>query len=409
MHHHHRLFLIFIFIAGLAWPQGPAAGLVGTLTDPRGGVIAGATVRVRHLETALEHVTATNPAGAYRIVGLQAGPHELTISAPGFSTQRQTGIVLRVGEELRSDIVMNPGTFEQTLEVNASPVATATETATMSTVIDTRSIQELPLNGRQLQNLALLAPGIAAGWNWSTAANRYGKARENTEGAFVVNGIRGRSNNFVLDGMPMNVRQYGVINFEPSNEAVREFELKTSAPQAEFGGTMGATVSIVTRMGTNQFHGSLYEFFSQRYPRRQQYFSTRAGLPRGKLRQNQFGASISGPILSNRHFFFGNFEQLRIMEGVETRLVSVPAPAERNGLIDLSGCGRGAADAQSDRAYQSDQSATARSLPSAEHRDRRSAELQLGSFNRSGGYAVTRAHRSSLDRSRHRHRTRFVE
>ena len=338
----HRLLLILILTAGLAWSQGPTPTLVGTVTDAGGGVISGATVRVRDLETDLEQVTTTNPAGAYRIVGLQAGPQELTVSAPNFSTQRQTGILLRVGEELRSDVVLNPGTIEQTLEVNASAIATATETATISTVIDTRKIQELPLNGRQLQNLSLLAPGIAAGWNWSTAANRYGKARENTEGAFVVNGIRGRSNNFVLDGMPMNVRQYGVINFEPSNEAVREFELKASAPQAEFGGTMGATVNIITRMGTNQFHGSLYEFFRNDVLDANSTFSTRAGLPRGKLRQNQFGASIGGPILSNRHFFFGNFEQLRIMEGVETRLVSVPTPVERNGLIDY----RDAAGAQ---------------------------------------------------------------
>ena len=335
-----RLLTVVFLISGAAYPQGPTAALVGTVTDSTGGVIAGANIRVRHVETQVEQIASSNAAGAYRIVGLQAGVHELTVSAPQFNTNKQTGIVLRVGEELRSDVVLSPGAVEQTLEVSASAVATATETATISTFIDTRNVQELPLNGRQLQNLALLAPGIAAGWNWSTAANRYGKARENTEGAFVVNGVRGRSNDFLLDGMPMNVRQYGVINFEPSNEAVREFELKASAPQAEFGGTMGATVNIITRMGTNQFHGSLYEFFRNDVLDANSTFSTRAGLPRGKLRQNQFGGSIGGPILSNKHFFFGNLEQLRILEGVETRLVSVPTPDERNGLIryrDASG------------------------------------------------------------------------
>ena len=328
-----RLLIAFVLISGAAYPQGPTAALVGTVTDSTGGVISGASIRVRHVETQVDQITTSNAAGAYRIVGLQAGVHELTVSAPQFTTNKQTGIVLRVGEEFRSDVVLSPGAVEQTLEVNASAVATATETATISTVIDTRNVQELPLNGRQLQNLALLAPGIAAGWNWSTAANRYGKARENTEGAFVVNGIRGRSNDFLLDGMPMNVRQYGVINFEPSNEAVREFELKASAPQAEFGGTMGATVNIITRMGTNEFHGSLYEFFRNDVLDANSTFSTRAGLPRGKLRQNQFGGSIGGPIVSNKHFFFGNLEQLRIIEGVETRLVSVPTQDERNGLI----------------------------------------------------------------------------
>lgn len=323
----------FLFAVLCAWAQGPAAAVVGTIADASGGSVPEATVRARHVETGFEQVTTTNTAGAYRIIGLQAGAHELTISAPQFSTLRQTGIVLRVGEEVRSDASLKPGAVEQTLEVTASVLNTATESATIATVVDTRNVQELPLNGRQLQNLALLAPGIAAGWNWSTAANRYGKARENLEGAFVVNGLRGRSNDFVLDGMPMNVRQYGVINFEPSNEAVREFELKSSAPQAEFGGTLGATVNIVTRSGTSQYHGSLYEFFRNDVLDSNSTFGTRAGLPRGKLRQNQYGASLGGPIFSKRHFFFGNFEQMRILEGVETRLVSVPTPAERTGSI----------------------------------------------------------------------------
>src|SRR5262245_6935905 len=327
-----KLFSAFVLIVA-AWAQGPTAVVVGTVTDSSGGVIAGATVRAKHVETSFEQVATTNPAGAYRIVGLQAGAHEITVSAPQFSALKQTGIVLRVGEEVRSDFSLRPGAVEQTVEVIASAINTATESATVATVVDTRNIQELPMNGRQLQNLALLAPGIAAGWNWSTAANRYGKARENTEGAFVVNGMRGRSNDFVLDGMPMNVRQYGVINFEPSNEAVREFELKSSAPQAEFGGTLGATVNIITHMGTNQLHGSLYEFFRNDVLDSNSTFSTRVGLPRGKLRQNQFGGSVGGPIFSSKHFFFGNFEQLRILEGVETRLVSVPTPEERTGII----------------------------------------------------------------------------
>ena len=328
-----QLLLTFSFALACAWALGPAAAVLGTITDATGASILGATVRARHLETGIEQSTTTNPAGAYRIVGLQAGAHELTISAPQFSAVRQTGIVLRVGEEVRSDASLKPGPVEQTLEVTASALNTATESATIATVVDTRNVQELPLNGRQLQNLALLAPGIAAGWNWSTAANRYGKARENLEGAFVVNGLRGRSNDFVLDGMPMNVRQYGVINFEPSNEAVLEFELKSSAPQAEFGGTLGSTVNIVTRGGTNQLHGSLYEFFRNDVLDANSTFGTRAGLPRGKLRQNQYGASLGGPIFSKRHFFFGNFEQMRILEGVETRRVSVPTAAERGGVI----------------------------------------------------------------------------
>ncbi|MDX2268312.1 MAG: TonB-dependent receptor [Bryobacter sp.] len=326
--------LAALFLAGLCLPTFLlAAGFVGNVTDASGALIVGATVKARNLDTQREETVLTNGAGAYRFAALTEGRYQLTIAKDGFRPQTVDSLVLRVGEELRLDATLSPGNQETNLAISASPVPLATETATLATVVDTRNIQELPLNGRQLQNLALLSPGIAAGWNWSTAANRYGKARENTEGAFNVNGLRGRSNNFVFDGAPMNVQQYGVINFEPSNETVREFSLVSSTPEAEYGGTLGATVNIVTRSGTSQFHGALYEFFRNDVLDANSTFAKAAGLERGKLRQNQYGGNLGGPLFSKRHFFFGNFEQLRILEGVETRLVSVPTAQERQGLL----------------------------------------------------------------------------
>src|SRR5207237_10355626 len=128
-------------------------------------------------------------------------------------------------------------------------------------VVDRRAIQDVPTDVLQLQNLALTLPGVSAGWNVSTAANRYGKARENTEGAFNINGARSRSNDYLFDGMPMNVQQYSVINFEPSNEAVQEFSVIAVLPPAEYGRTMGGQINIVSRAGSTAFHGAAYEFF----------------------------------------------------------------------------------------------------------------------------------------------------
>src|SRR6185369_13014675 len=182
-------------------------------------------------------------------------------------------------------------------------------------------------------NLALTLPGVSAGWNVSTAANRYGKARENTEGAFNVNGARSRSNNFLFDGMPMNVRQYSVINFEPSNEAVREFSVISEVPAAAYGRTMGGQISIVTKSGSNQFHGSAYEFFRNSVLNANDTLSKRSGLPRGKVRHNQFGGSVGGPIWKQKHFFFVNTELLRNLEGSETRTSFVPTADQRRGLI----------------------------------------------------------------------------
>jgi hypothetical protein len=328
-----KLFAFTLVVSLAVWAQGATGRITGEVLDASGAVVRSAAVRAVDSETGVSYGAESNSAGLFVLAGLPAGSYDITASAVGFTSQKRSRVPLRVGEAIRLDFLLEPGAIGQTLEVTASAAITKTEDAALGTFVETRDIQELPLNGRQLQNLALLAPGIAAGWNWSTAANRYGKARENTEGAFVVNGARGRSNNFVLDGMRMNVRQYGVINFQPSNEAVREFELKASTPLAEFGGTMGATVNIATRAGGNAFHGSVYEFFRNDVLDANNTFGSRAGLPRGKLRQNQYGASVGGPIVRDRHFFFANYEQLRIIEGVETRLVSVPSVEERSGLV----------------------------------------------------------------------------
>jgi hypothetical protein len=335
----YRIFASFLvatvfFLGPCGLRAQDAATVVGTVTDTTGGVIVGAEVTVEHPATGIERPTFTNEAGSYRVPGLPAGLYRVRAALADFKTAESTEFPLHVGQERRVDLRLEPGPISETIAVEATAASAATESATVSTVVDQESIRSLPLNGRQIQNLALLAPGVAAGWNWTTAANRYGKARENTEGAFVVNGARGRSNDFLLDGMPMNVRQYGVINFQPSNEAVQEFELKTSVPQAEFGRTMGSTVNIVTRSGSNAFHGAAYEFFRNNELDANDTFNKRAGLPRGTLHQNQFGGSIGGPVVKNKHFFFANVELLRILEGVETRLVSVPAAEEKAGRID---------------------------------------------------------------------------
>ncbi len=324
-------------IAGIALDirllaDNSTASISGTVSDSSRSVIPGAQVVLRNNGTGVERRTVTNEVGAYHAAGLQAGEYEVEITYGAFQPWKLSPLLLRVGDELRANATLTLHGSE-TIEVIEAITVTQTESSATSTVVNERQIQELPLNGRQLQNLALLAPGVAAGWNLSTAANRYGKARENLEGAFVVTGARGRSNNFVLDGMPMNLRQYGVINFEPSNEAVQEFELKT-VPPPEFGRTMGSTVNIVTRGGTNQFHGSLYEFVRNDKLDANDTFNSRAGLPRGKVRQNQFGGSFGGPIYRQKHFFFVNAEFLRNLEGVETRVTSVPTSAEASGLID---------------------------------------------------------------------------
>ncbi|MCL5744157.1 MAG: hypothetical protein M1541_09570, partial [Acidobacteria bacterium] len=263
----------------------------------------------------------------------RAGRYEVSASEPQFTTATRTNIVLRVSDEVRIDFTLGPAGVNQSVVVTESSPLAQTESSAESTVVNELATQDLPSDGRQLQNLALIVPGVSAGWNLSTAANRYGKARENTEGAFNVDGARSRSNDFLLDGMPMNLRQYGVVNFEPSNEAVQEFAVISTVPATEYGRTMGGQLSIITRGGSNSFHGSAYEFFRNDALNANDTLSNRAGLPRGIVRHNQFGGTLGGPIWKNKHFFFVNAELLRNLEASETRTSTVPTAAERRGLI----------------------------------------------------------------------------
>ena len=309
------------------------ASLLGTVSDPSGASVHRARIRLLQAATGIHQNTESNESGVYLFANVAPGTYEISVQADGFAEATRTDLRVKVGDELKFDFVLSVGERADVVEVLGEETLVQTQKAGISTVVDETAIPELPLNGRQLQNLALLAPGVAAGWNTTTAANRYGKARENTEGAFVVNGSRARSNNFVLDGVPLNVQQYGVINFEPSVEAVREFEVVSNSAPAEYGGSMGGVVNLITQSGTNAWHGSLYEFFRNDRLDANSTFGNRSGLPRGKLRQNQFGGSVGGPILKNKHFFFVNTELLRIVEGVETRLTSVPTQEERAGIL----------------------------------------------------------------------------
>lgn len=323
----------------LAWADVPTASISGTITDSSGAVIVGATVTALNTDTKITTTTTSNGSGVYRIIGLQAGPYEVSSSRPQFSTVLRKGVILRVGDEVRIDVSLPTGETRDSIVVKETTPLTQLEAATASTVVNEQSIQELPSDGRQLQNLALIVPGVSAGWNVSTAANRYGKARENTEGAFSVNGARSRSNNFLLDGMPMNVQQYSVINFEPSNEAVSQFAVIGGLPAAEFGRTMGGQVSIVTRAGTSRFHGSAYEFFRNDKLNANTTFNNSAGLPRGKVRHNQFGGSLGGPIWKQKHFFFVNTEFLKNQEGSETHTSFVPTADQLRGIISYTDAG----------------------------------------------------------------------
>ena len=313
--------------------QAEISSLTGTISDTSGAVLPNASVTAKNTENGTERTTHSNPVGSYELPGLQTGTYTVSASLAQFTPEERMGIVLRVGDRVRLDLTLSAGPNKQSVVVTEAAPLVELDSNSTSTVVNRQEVENLPSNGRQLQNFAQLVPGVSGGWNLSTLANRYGKARENTEGAFTVNGARSRSNDFIFDGAPMNLRQYSVINFEPSNEAVQEFEVLTSIPAPEYGRTTGGVVNIVTRSGTSAFHGSLYEFFRNNVLDANNTFNNRAGLPRGKVRQNQFGGAIGGPLYKQKHFFFLNGEVAKNIESSESRLTGVPAASERAGLV----------------------------------------------------------------------------
>src|SRR5262245_7041771 len=332
-----RIVLVLAVIASMVVPLSadtPTASITGTIKDASGGVLADVAVTAKDVETEVTRSTTTNQTGVYLFLGLRAGAtYEVSATRAGFTTAKRIGVTLRVSDEVRIDLTLNVGEARESVSVTAAAPLVQTESGTETAVVNKQAIQELPNDGRQLQNLALIVPGVSGGWNLSTAANRYGKARENTEGAFNDNGARSRSNDYLFDGMPMLVQQYSVFNFEPSNEAVQEFAILSAIPPAEYGRTMGGQVNVITRAGSNKYHGAGYEFFRNDVLNANDTLRKRGGLERGQVRHNQFGGSIGGPIWKQKHFFFVHSEILRNLEASNSRAVSVPTAAERNGQL----------------------------------------------------------------------------
>ncbi len=255
-------FLIIFSVSIVASSQDMRATLLGVVTDKTGAAITNATITATAQATGLKWAAATDGEGRYRIPLLPSGSYALTVEAAQFASQTQTDLILRVGEERRVDVVLSAGQIEAGVTVTA-PLTDSAAT-TLSAVVPEERVASLPLNGRQLQELALTVPGVSAGGGFrSDAFNQFGLATptDGNAGAFTVNGAPSRANGFFLDGVDINIPEQGVIAFPPLVESVREFQAQTSLFNAEYGRFSGSIVNIVTKSGANDWRGSVYEYF----------------------------------------------------------------------------------------------------------------------------------------------------
>jgi Carboxypeptidase regulatory-like domain/TonB dependent receptor len=319
------------------WPvsahgQQETATILGTVTDGTGAIVPGASVTVTNVQTNISLTTQTDARGAYVVPSLKPGEYSLTVEISGFQKTVRSGVVLQVAQVARIDLTLQTGQLSETVEVVGSSPILETQTSSRGAVIDQKQIVELPLNGRDYNQLALLSPGVLPGTPRLASVN--------FKGVLNVNGNRTFNNVFLLDGVDNisysnSFRGENVQLVQPSIEALQEFKIQTNAYSAEFGRSSGAVVNAVIKSGTNSLRGSVYDFLRNDSLDANNFFSNALGAPKPKRERNQFGVAAGGPIVRNKTFWFGDYEGLRDLEGVP-RVRQVPTAAEKAGLFSTA-------------------------------------------------------------------------
>ncbi len=313
-----RLFVsrsaVFFLLSMLpAVAQTTTGSIVGTIADPTGAVVANAAVTATNVDTGATTKTTTDSSGNYVVTPLPVGRYSVTIEAHGFKKSVNEGITLNVQDRIGVNVVLEVGQITETVDVKYAAPALQTDTSYLGQVIESEKIVDLPLNGRFFTRLAVLTAGVAP-----TAPG----ARDERTGGFSANGVRPYQNNYLLDGIDNNSLSEDLTNeasfvVGPSPDAIAEFRVQTNSMSAEFGRSGGAVLNVTLKSGTNQFHGSVFEFLRNSALDAKNFFDPATG-PTPPFKQNQFGAAVGGPVElpgyngKNRTFFFADYQGTRI-------------------------------------------------------------------------------------------------
>lgn len=316
------------FFSQLALAQMNTATISGSVTDPTGAAIDGATVIVESPSTGVRHQVVTNSAGAFSVPNLQPGQYTVTVSKTGFQTAQNPNVILSVGEVASLPIKMAVGATQQTVTVSGGSPLLETTNASLGTVIGPKETVDLPLNGRQFVQLLQLAPGTVPISVSQSATPAIGAGSTTPS----VNGGSNRSNLFYMDGIYATDPFFSTFSISPSIDALQEFKEQTHTDLAEFGGSIGSTINVDLKSGANTFHGTAYEFLRNDYFDARNFFAPTVGI----YRQNQFGGTFGGPIIKNKLFFAAFYDGYRYTQAANNFTI-VPTQAELNG--NFSGIG----------------------------------------------------------------------
>ncbi len=340
-----RLATIFLALALLVclashvplFAQVAGGTIQGVVSDPSGAAIAGAQVTVTELATGVSRSATTSDVGFYAVPTLQPSVYSVSVMASGFSREIQENVALTVGASLTVNLSLKVGNSTEAIEVRDTPPDIDLATSDMSAVVDSNTMRELPLNGRDWSQLITLQPGAnevrnqsAIGSAGTSDVNRVLRGFGNQ---MSISGTRPQQNNYRLDGISFNDYTNGapggVLGTISGVDAVQEFSIITTNYSAEYGKTSGGVVNAITRSGTNQFHGSGYEFIRNSALDARNYFDAATIAP---FRRNQFGGTFGGPVIHDKTFFFFNYEGLRQSLGI-SQVDRVPSANARNGIL----------------------------------------------------------------------------
>ena len=295
-------------------------------------IVPRADIRVRSVETGAVRFTVTGPAGRFEIPGLTPGEYKFEIQAAGFALAKHT-IRLEVGQNMRLDLGLTIGDAQTSVDVSSAAEILKTEDAAIGEVVETKSVQELPLNGRMLLDLALTVPGSHQGHGAQAGNMNPLYWRPGQASSLTIGGNRPNANYFLIDGAINTDPTFNTQNLSLSPDVVREFQVQTGSYSAEMGGAGGGQINIVTKGGTSQYHGTAYEFLRNGAMDAHSFNE----MPGGKfLVQNNFGAALGGPLPGKKTFFFANYEGLRRIKA-DTAVDTVPTEAEASGDFSRSG------------------------------------------------------------------------
>ncbi len=317
------LLTLLMFSAAACLAQQVSATLFGTVTDPAGAVIPDAKVTALNPANGRTTSATTQNDGSYVFPSLEPADYTITVEKTGFGKYEQARVTLVVNQKSRLDIQLQVGTLATTVEATAVAPIVETGTASVGLTVDTRQVTELPLNTRRFGSLPLLMAGTVPD-RGGFSNNIFGSPF--SEVTYASNGLRGSGNNVLIDGVDSKNMFTGGFSIQPSPDAVQEFKVQTQSFSAVFGKNGGSTINLTTKQGTNQFHGSAFEFLRNNNLDARNFFSP----TRPSYQRNQFGGYVGGPIRKNKTFFFGGYEALRERKGL-TYSGQVPTPAMLSG------------------------------------------------------------------------------